>query len=659
MLTKLAFKNVGKSLRDYAIYFFTLAFGVCVFYMFNSIYAQQEIMVVTETTNQSMIALREMLSYISVFVAVVLGFLIVYANNFFIKRRKKELGIYMTLGMEKKSISAILVMETSLMAVVALIVGLFGGVFLSQFMSVFTAKIFEADMVGFKFVFAPDAALKSVLYFSIIFLIVIVFNTFSISKFKLIDLLYGGRKNENQKIKNIWISFVIFVVSILCLVAAYIIILKNGIININIYFLLSIVLGTVGTVLFFFSLAGYLTKMVQSNKKIYFKNLNIFILRQLSSKINTNFVSISVVCIVLLLTIGIFSCGYSMQNVLSGDLKESVNYDFSLYNYSYDEKVEPIFENLPEEIKNYEGIEDYVEFNIYEMNTQRITLNDLNIDIDKELERFKDRSLKYISLSDYNKLQQILGMEELKLAQDNYAILSNYDLLDNTCDQLIQNKVPIKIDKKELFPVDHKEILHTSNNTDYLVFIVNDEILSNMDKVETNLNIQCRNDTCIKLEDMLTAYMEEINYSNMAFNYFISKNEVYQQSVTTKAIVSYLAIYLGIVFMITCAAILAIQQLSEAADNRDRYTLLKKLGVDKGMLNKALFTQIACYFLFPLILATIHSIVGLSAANDVIKKFGKMDVISSIIATALFVVVVYGTYFAITYAGSKNIINKG
>ena len=660
MLTKLAFKNVGKSLRDYAIYFFTLAFGVCVFYMFNSIYAQQKIMVVTETINESMVALRQILSYISVFVAVVLGFLIVYANNFFIKRRKKELGIYMTLGMEKLSLSIILVLETSIMALIALIVGLFGGVFLSQFMSVFTAKIFEADMTNFQFVFAPEAALKSVLYFGIIFLVVIVFNTISISRFKLIDLLYGGRKNEELKNKNVWLSISIFLISVLCLISAYVIILKNGIININLYFLVSIILGSLGTVLFFLSLAGFLTKLVQSNKKFYFKNLNIFVLRQLSSKVNTNFVSISVVCIVLLLTIGIFSCGYSMQNVLSNELSKAVNYDFSLYNYDYNDKLESIYENLPEEIKQSPNMKDYIETITYRMNIPSLHMEDLNVLSEDMLENNAHNPLLFLKLSDYNALLKFLGMEQLNLPEDKYAILSNVEPMNRICNQLITGNQSIEIANKKLFPLNKKETTHINNSAEYLLFIVQDNVVKTMKPDRITLNIQCVNDEAsADLEKMLDTYWRQNNMETSAFAFYYSKTQIYADSVSTKAIISYLAIYLGIVFMITCAAILAIQQLSEAADNKERYTLLKKLGADKDMLNKALFTQIACYFLFPLILAIIHSVVGLKAANKVIQEFGHMDVVSSILATGIFVVIVYGTYFVITYIGSKNILNKG
>lgn len=656
MLTKLAFKNVSKSLRDYAVYFITLAFGVCVFYMFNSIYAQQDLMSVTESTGEAMVALSEILSYISVFVAVILGFLIVYANNFFIKRRKKELAVYMTLGMGKRKISTILLLETSFIALVALVVGLAFGVIGSQFMSLFTAKLFEADMTEFKFVFAPDAAFKSVLYFGLIFIIVMIFNSFVISKFKLIDLLYASRKNETLKIKKTWYSVVIFIFSVLCLGRAYYLILTNGMIYINSKFFTSILLGIVGTLLFFFSLATILTKLVQSNKTLYFKNLNIFILRQLSSKVNTNFISVSVVCIVLLLTIGIFSSGYSMQNVLSTDLKQSAAYNMSLFKFADSEGNDyKIYELLPLEIKSSNDITEWKELYIY-----RGKLNEGSLDnVDLTSFTYLSESARFITISDYNDLLIMQGEKEISLDNNHYYIYSKNLFTDKMANQFISKNISLEYGNASLVPQKEIQTEIISNNTDSFLFIVPDGFVSNMKVDSTILNINCTNrESEIRLTKLIEDTITDVNSRDIGIAYSISRENVYESSITSKALISYLAIYLGIVFMITCAAILAIQQLSEATDNKERYDLLKKLGADKKMLNKALFTQIAIYFFLPLLLAIIHSIVGLTAANDVIKIMGQMDVAGSVIATAFFVIVVYGTYFAITYVSSKNIINR-
>jgi putative ABC transport system permease protein len=124
MFYKLAVKNVTKSMKDYTVYFLTLMFGVCLFYMFNSIDSQTAMLKLSSSQQQAVKALTQIIGYVSVFISVVLGFLIVYANGFLMKRRKKELGVYMTLGMPKGKISIIIIVETLLIGLISLAVGL-------------------------------------------------------------------------------------------------------------------------------------------------------------------------------------------------------------------------------------------------------------------------------------------------------------------------------------------------------------------------------------------------------------------------------------------------------------------------------------------------------------------------------------------------------
>ena len=656
MLTKLAFKNVTKSFKDYAVYFFTLVFGVCIFYMFNSIYAQQDIMVVTQSTNEAMASLNQILGIVSVFVSIVLGFLIVYANNFFIKRRKKELGIYMTLGMEKQSISRILILETSLMAILALAVGLVLGIFLSQFMSVFTAKIFEADMSHYAFIFAPDAALKSIVYFGLIFVIVILFNTAVISKLKLIDLIQGGRKNEALKVKSIRVSTLLCVFSLMLLAIAYYLILTNGMLNLNIFFGLSIVLGTLGTFLFFFSLTGLLIRVVQNNKKLYFNKLNIFVLRQLNSKINTNFISLSVVCLVLLLTIGIFSSGYSMQNVVSNELRNTSQFDVSLYDFE-GETSSSIYERLPQSMADEDKIKEWHEHKVY--TKEGLVLSNLGITLKGKMASFESLPLQFISLSDYNKILKLQGLPNYVLDYNHYALITNNEYVEELGRAILNEKAAVKLEDNALLPMPKVLKTYTHNSFDTLLFVVPDQYVEGLTIDSTTLNIQCTNEAAAEaLNRELRELYNTTSYDDRGFVYYESKIDLYQSAISTKALISFLAIYLGLVFMITCAAILAIQQLSEAEDNKQRYKLLAKLGADEKMLNRALLIQVACYFVLPLLLAVCHSIVGLMAANKVIKLLGEMDIWGSIMATAIFVIVIYGAYFGLTYMGSKNIISK-
>lgn len=658
MLNKLAFRNAKKSIRDYSVYFFTLVMGVCIFYLFNSIYAQQEIMAVTQTTNESMQLLQKVLSYISVFVAAVLGFLIVYANRFFIRRRKKELGIYLTLGMSRSKVSTVLVLETCLLALAALVVGLVLGVFGSQVMSVFTAKIFEADLTGYRFVFSLGAVGKSILYFGLIFAVVMVFNIYTVGKCRLIDLLYGGRKNETNIFPKFHVSLLLFVAAVILLGAAYGLILWNGMLELNIWFTLSLVFGVLGTLLFYYALAGILLAALQKNKKFYFRGLNMFIVRQMGNKINTNFVSVSVVCLTLLLVIGVFSCGYSVQNVLSKDLQRAIPYDFSLYHYYYDDsednRDESLVSQLPDDIMEDEGITGYAEFSVFRTD---MVFGDFELDFGMAEDIGIERSnLDLIPLSQYNRMMELSGQKPLELSDTEYAISASERRLKPVAMQMLEKKTEIVLGNSNLTPV---TVLETpsSNNSFQIELIVRDELLTDLTSTQRILNIQCADtEAAENLNEKLDRYQR--TEPNPAFSFYFSKLEMYAQSVTTKALVSFLGIYLGFVFMIVSAAILAIQQLSETADNRERYLLLKKLGTEPAMLNRALFAQILCYFLFPLLLAVIHSIVGLTAANEVIRMFGKIDVAGTIAATAVFVLVIYGVYFGLTYFGAKRIIMK-
>ena len=202
MLFKLSLKNIKKSFKDYTIYFLTLVLGVTIFYMFNSLDSQQAMLQVTQSQKELIKLMISMLGMISVFIAVILGLLIVYANNFLINRRKKEFGIYMTLGMGRRQISKIILMETIIIGIISLVVGIVVGIFGSQFMSILVAKMFQADMTKFEFVFSAESCMKTCIYFAIMYVAAMLFNTFTISKYKLINLLNASKKNEKVKIKN-------------------------------------------------------------------------------------------------------------------------------------------------------------------------------------------------------------------------------------------------------------------------------------------------------------------------------------------------------------------------------------------------------------------------------------------------------------------------
>lgn len=662
MNTNLAFKNVKKSFKDYAIYFFTLVIGVMVFYMFNSIYAQKELMSFSDTVLEMIKVIETLIGYLSIFVAVILGFLIVYINNFFIKRRKKELGLYMLLGMTKNKISKIIITETFFIAIIALFVGLIFGVIGSQFMSVLTAKLFEADMMDYKFVFAKDAITKSILYFGIIFIVVGIFNVFNIGRCKLIDLIYGDRKNEELKLKNNKTAVFIFILSIITLIIGYICITLNNFENVDTLFQLSIIFGTLGTFLFFFSISTILLSLIKSNKNLYFKGLNMFILRQLASKINTNFVSISIICLINLIVIGATTSGLSFQNSLSNVLIQNTNYNISIYkfdNYLKNEGILPpskIYDKMPASFKNFEAIESYNEFSIY--TKENLKMNVFNIDFDEKYQILNERDLNFIKLSDFNNILNQRGLKPYTLQDNEYILTStNNNTMKDIGKKIARSNNKLVIDNNQFELKEYIEDFSVYNTSYQNLIVINDKFFDkDFYSLITILNINTKTE---EDEIVLCDILNEIyKQDKTIFDNMSNKKYQYESFASTKALIAFIGIYVGIVFIITCSTILAIQQISEITDNKYRYNLLSNLGAEKSMLNRALFIQILIYFLAPLLLAIVHSIVGLNVAINVIQKFGDVYIFKNVIITSVFILIVYGIYFLLTYISSKNIINK-
>ena len=332
MLFKISLKNISKSIKDYTIYFFTLILGVAIFYVFNAIDDQTIMMNVSSSTYEIIKLMTSMLSGVSVFVSLVFAFLIIYANRFLIKRRNKELGIYLTLGMSKRKVSLILFIETLLIGMLSLLIGICVGFLLSQLMSILVANMFEADLTKFKFIFSSSACLKTLMYFGIMYFVVMLFNTISISKCKLIDLLHSNKKSERIKLKNSWLCVIVFIISVCTLGYAYYQVTCN--IDYTLEYanriLIPIGIGSVSTFLIFWSLSGLLLKIFIGMKGIYYKELNSFTLRQFSSKINTMSFSMTIICLMLFITICVLSSAMSMKNSLTSNLNKLAPADIEL-----------------------------------------------------------------------------------------------------------------------------------------------------------------------------------------------------------------------------------------------------------------------------------------------------------------------------------------
>lgn len=694
MMLKLAWANVRRSYKDFAIYFLTLMIGVAVYYAFNSIKDQQGVLTLNEQQTSMIEVTGMLIDWVSIFILIILAFLVIYASRFLIKRRNKEFGMYLLLGMPRTTLLGLTASETLLVGALSLVVGLAVGVLLSQVLVLVTALLFAANMSEeFTFLFSSDVVIKTVVVFLVIFALSLLINVGYLAKAKLIDLLNADRKNEVLTLRSIPLAFALFIVSVVLIGAAYKVLTDNGLTAIDGPFQIATLLVCVGTVLFFYSLSGFLLRVVQSIKPLYYRGLNMFVLRQVASRINSSFVSMSVICMTLFLAITSVCGGIGICNAMTGAYATQTSYDATIRSYYSVEADSGNEEEFPfaatVESHNYDmnaGLRDSADIvgatkwdsmvresgqlNYY---SSDVTLADTDALLGKPLSDYssavgayyQDQTLSVAKLSEYNRALELAGKDPVSIPQGQALIAYDFDTMTNYYKDLVAKGGTVSLYGKDFTLCDWvdqttTETTSTAMQTGTLV-INDDEFPAEANDMiwASLLNVQFVDEGALEpFEDTLTSIQGSENTDTWPIAMWQTKQGVYDQGISFSTIVSYLAIYIGFVLVVACAAILAIQQLTAASDNRRRYVLLDKLGASRKMINGALFKQIAIAFIFPMALAICHSICALLVVIDVVSIFGHIEIgeVATIAAVAFFVV--YFAYFLLTYFQARSVIRS-
>lgn len=661
-------KNIRRSFKDYTIYFFTLILGVAVFYVFNALGSQTVMLKLSNTMYEILELMNRILSGVSVFVSCILGALILYASRFLIKRRKKEFGIYLTLGMSKYKISRILFMETLLIGLLSLAVGLAAGVLVSQCMSVVVANLFDADMTRFRFVFSGAACLKTCGYFAIMYVLVMIFNSFNISRCRLVELIQADRKNERVKMKNPWVCTVVFLVAAALLGTAYWMV-TAGVFGMNIAYqiFVPVVMGCIGTFLVFWSLSGLLLRIFTSIRRVYYRGVNSFVLRQFANKINTTVVSITVICLMLFMTISVFSGALSMKKSLSTNLENCAPVDVNLVKLAEGKSIEKVMEEGGFSLKK--EMADMVEYIIYQNDMEEKDFyGDSLQEVEKAYPSYVSfgNKIRFMTIGDYNRIAGLYGKDTYELKEDEYMVIADYKQMVLVRNIPLGRGQSLEINGKKYTPK-YKECqegfveLAAQQLNEGIVLVPDGAVTKDQSSVwgiSGNYKAADREGKQ-EQEKRLNQAIKKVQKHSKDTKDSVSVNtrlDIAQSSVGLGALVTFVALYLGIIFLISSAAILALKELSESADNRQRYNLLRKIGVDEKDIRKALFKQIGIYFAFPLILAVIHSIVGIRFIHILLETMGMSSMLASVGMTAVLLIVVYGGYFILTYLCSRSMI---
>ena len=721
MLMKLALRNVRRSIRDYAVYFVTLTLGVAVFYAFNAIEDSRVLFEAQEGAANVLLSsgvsifdiLAQVMTYFSVVVAVVFGFLVLYANRFVVRARKKEFGTYLLLGMSPRQVSSVVLMETLTVGVIALVVGLGLGFLISQAIAFATAGLIGVAISDYHLLFSAHSAQLTLGCFALIFAVVALFNAVQISRCKLATLLSANSRNERMPVRNPIVCLIVFVLSCLILAKAYAELNLDGLVYFGEHFRTATALMLVGTLGMFWSASGFFILLIQRLRGVYFKGLAMFTMRQIAAKVNTAFVSLWTVSILLFFSIVVFSTGFSLATVLSDQLEENTQFDASI-RASLMSLDTSDMEAVPSE--QYGG-EDEKAAAIEEAEAQRneihrlwqenggstaaylkslipdwdecvagsaqvdtwlandltnkqlvdacgFTLEQIGSDDNSSM---ADEGVQYVSLSQFNAARQLAGEKPIELAANEYLVDNTIDKSAAYAKALGQKGRTITVDGHELTAsgqVVSQSLQVSSMGCLIAVLVVPDELAAERFAAGdlpylSELNVNLASDS---QEQAMKDLMAEWTYDSGAWpvSYYDTSESVVADSMGIKLLLVYLALYIGFIFLMTTAAVLSVQQLSEVADSIPRYRLLAQLGCDRDMVLRSLRTQIVIYFVAPLLVAGCHSACTISLLyKNLLSLWGASAVTNTLASGIALVVAVYAVYLASTYLVARSAVVSG
>ena len=730
MLCKLAWGNVRRAGRDYLVYLLTLTLGVTVFYAFNTISMQVDIAGIDEEGLAQVMG--SILGDLTYFLAGVMAFLMVYANNFIMKRRKKEFGLYQVLGMGRGRVATIMALETVIVSVVAFVAGIVLGVGLSQLMTFFTASLFKTQIANFHFFFSVHAFNLTLACMLVMFVLTLLLNLRAVRRTKLIELMGAERRNESIKTRNPWIAIAIFAVGVVLVGVAYYRLLRDGFpltatdsklqeaMN---QFGITTAMVTVGTFALFWGLSGMLIKLLQSLRSVYWRGLNMFTVRQLSAKVNTVCFSMGVIAMILFLAITSVTCGMSIANVMNENLERYTPADMSqTYIYYtpetldyYKEYVNPseadrmvLADSTVDLYSAWHGdpwhgdrkgksadnndetgkkvsiadvagehvqIDSYLSYPLGGSDPS-VTPSEMCKTMGEKLPRaFGGSNADTMGLfvtpaSQYNKLRQMMGEEPVSIGLDQYLLTC--DMGGDLGDLYTKYRAgghTLTLGGHELKPATDKSdkdtaaIANSAMSSNPGTVVVADELLSQLklQPYSSSLLVNYKQgmDTTEADESIKYTVLDNLLVDGKepgSWGILVTRSLMYTQAAQMNGMISYLAIYIGFVLVVACAAILSIQQLSNVADGSRSYRVLAQIGCDDRQIRHSVMAQQAVFFLFPLAVGLAHSFVALKVIIELVSTFGNMSIGGTVGLTCAIFLAAYGGYFLVTYLMSTGMV---
>lgn len=676
MLLKLATRNIQRSMRDYAIYFVTLLMAVAIFYAFNSVSDQRVVQDIVASGKTNIVDITGyLISMISVVIALVLGFLVVYSNQLLVARRKREFGICLTLGMKPGQVSRILLYETVLVGLLSLVGGIALGVLASQLLSFATAALLGVAVPDYQFTFSMHAFVATLACFVAIYVVVALFNVISIRRRKLIDLINADKKSQKALVRNPWLCLAIFVVAIATLAYAYQQLRVNGMqLVADDEFKRATVFMLIGTLLLFFSLSGFVIAIVTHAKGLYYRKLRPFTMRQIASKVNSSFVSIWVVCVLLFFAITTFATGMALVDVFMKDVNEANPYDASVVLYqavadSKQEAGQEAFDVTQGEAYLADHLEGWDEFvrdsgTLTVRGLPSLTYGDLldatGTEIPTSSGHISTQSLDVVGLSELNEALRLQGKQPISLAEGEYVVANNMTVGEGLAAAMVEQGYVLQTPVGALTPA--RDVLSVQL-CDYSMLSTGVTVVLPDAAVEAMASephdvLSYVNVSFVPGSDAVKLFGDAVYDSKIpGVTTVLVREEMIAQSLGLKMLITYLALYIGLVLLVAVAAVLAIQLLSLTIDSLGRYRTLSRLGCDMCALGRSLFAQVLLYFLLPLAVASCHAAWAISILTKTLFDAFGLDLLPTILMTSVLVLAIYGGYMLLTFFASKRSVD--
>lgn len=649
MLTKLAIRNIKRSMSDYILYVITITLILALMFAFTSMMFSDLIL----EMNEHMTDYKSLLILFSMIVVVVVAWLVNYMTKFMLEKRSKEFGTYLILGMENRDVSKLFFYENIIFGIIALVLGCFIGSFIFQGLVIIITAFFGEEY-HLQADFNIYAMLLTIMYYLFIQIIVIFRNNKYLKKLKICDLMNAEKVNERVQVKNVTRNVILFVLS---LVSGVIACTKAPVIVV----IICIIFFIYG---FYMGISGILVLLVNKTKRFKYKKMHLFVFRQLSSKINT--MGFTMGTIAMLFTLALLSSNYAIGlSNFKGEIEKYVPFDICLTDLDKNENFEEVREFL-----NQEGfIKNDLVYSIYK--SEDTTFRDVLKKNKVSGGYFKYDT--YMKVSDYNVLRGYLGLEEVTLSENEYllhcvaSVSKYYKTWLKASDSLeINGKI------YECFGVYDEDFAQNGQNGAGYVVVVPDNVAEQMEiyysQYVCDTLKETDNDLYVSLQNYVTQDVE--NWSTSAerkgeldhgmgvdsmyaiFDNIMVKNGG-QVSEVEAAIITVVSsiFYVALVFICVALTILAVQQLSDSTKYKYRYKVLHYMGVDNKNRAKLIWKQLLIYFGCPMLIPILVSMVISFKLNDILMTGTQIAFDNYVffgIALALFLLV-YSIYFSVTY----------